>query len=61
VPAGVSKTLKTYVGQGAVTKEPAMFNYFLQEFFSTVESGRYTLNDKKDADAVLLKEEEKVA
>jgi len=41
-------------------EEPALFNYFLQDFLSTVESGRYTLNDKNDTEAVLLKENEKI-
>jgi pimeloyl-ACP methyl ester carboxylesterase len=56
--AGLAVLPKT--GHTTNLEEPALFNYFLQEFFSTVESGRYTLNDKADADAVLLKEKEKV-
>jgi pimeloyl-ACP methyl ester carboxylesterase len=56
--AGLAVLPKT--GHTTNLEEPALFNYFLQELFSTVESGRYTLNDKKDTEAVLLKKEEKV-
>jgi pimeloyl-ACP methyl ester carboxylesterase len=56
--AGLAVLPKT--GHTTNLEEPALFNYFLQEFFSTVESGRYTLNDITDTEAVLLKEEEKV-
>jgi len=57
--AGLAVLPKT--GHTTNLEEPALFNYFLQEFLSTVESGRYTLNDRKDTEAVLLKDEEKIA
>ena len=44
--AGLAVLPKT--GHTTNLEEPALCNYFLQEFLSTVESGRYTLNNKKD-------------
>jgi pimeloyl-ACP methyl ester carboxylesterase len=55
--AGLAVIPKT--GHTVNLEEPALFNQLLQEFFSTVESGRYSLNDKKDAETILLKEEAK--
>jgi pimeloyl-ACP methyl ester carboxylesterase len=55
--AGLAVIPKT--GHTVNLEEPALFNQLLQEFFSTVEHGRYSLNDRKDAEAVLLKEGDK--
>ena len=57
--AGLAVLPKT--GHTANLEEPALFNQLLQEFFSTVEAGRYSLNDRSDTAAILLKEEEKIS
>lgn len=55
--AGLAVLPKT--GHTANLEEPALFNQILQEFFSTVESGRYTIADRQDAEVVLLRPEAK--